>query len=319
MLKPTTPKAIVDQWAKKPLDFEPGAQWQYSSTNYMIAGLIIEKASGMRLHDFLRQRIFVPLKMTTVVDVGAAQRAPEDATGYLRNALGPLRPAPQEAPGWLYAAGQLSMTAHDLALWNISVMNQSLLKPASYQTMSTMTRLTNGVAIRYGLGMWVGMPGGTRRIHHHGAVSGFTSDNKVYPEAGAAVTVLTNIYPGATNAPLGLADRIAGMLLPVQDPEAKEALELASKVFAELQSGTLDRARLTENASQYFTAEVLSDFATTLGPLGTASEFQQNDKALRGGMTIREFNIKAGTRTMKLSMQTAPDGKIEQCMIEPVE
>ena len=83
MLKPTTPKAIVDQWAKKPLDFEPGAQWQYSSTNYMIAGLIVEKAGGMPLHDFLRQRIFTPLKMTTVADADASAPAPEDAEGYL--------------------------------------------------------------------------------------------------------------------------------------------------------------------------------------------------------------------------------------------
>jgi CubicO group peptidase (beta-lactamase class C family) len=319
MLKPTTPKAIVDQWAKKPLDFEPGAQWQYSSTNYMIAGLIVEKTGGMPLHDFLRQRIFAPLKMTTVADADASAPAPEDAEGYLRNALGPLRPAPKAAPGWLYASGAWSMTAHDLALWNISVMNRSLLKPQSYEAMSTATRLASGVAIRYALGVGVGMPDGTRRLAHDGAISGFTSTNKIYPEAGAAVTVLMNLYPGATNAPSDLADRIARTVLPAQDPGAKEALDLARKVFAELRSGTLDRSRLTDNANQYFTEEVLRDFATTLGPLGAPSDFQQNDRHLRGGMTMRGFEIKAGTRTMSLFMRTLPDGRIEQYVIEPSE
>jgi CubicO group peptidase (beta-lactamase class C family) len=51
-------------WARKPLDFEPGTKWQYSNTNYVIAGLIVEQASGVRLTDFLQQRIFTPLGMT---------------------------------------------------------------------------------------------------------------------------------------------------------------------------------------------------------------------------------------------------------------
>ena len=49
MLQPTTAQAILDRWAKKPLDFEPGAQYQYSNTGYVLAGLIVEKASGQPL------------------------------------------------------------------------------------------------------------------------------------------------------------------------------------------------------------------------------------------------------------------------------
>src|SRR5580704_14417785 len=46
MMKPETAQQIVDAWAKKPLDFEPGTKWQYSNTNYVIAGMIVEKVSG---------------------------------------------------------------------------------------------------------------------------------------------------------------------------------------------------------------------------------------------------------------------------------
>ena len=56
MLKPVTAQAILDEWARKPLDFEPGSRWQYSNTNYVIAGLIVEKASGMPLLEFLSKR-----------------------------------------------------------------------------------------------------------------------------------------------------------------------------------------------------------------------------------------------------------------------
>src|SRR6185312_7811630 len=55
MLQPTTARRIVDEWAKKPLDFEPGTKWQYSNTNYVIAGMIVEKVAGMPLVDFLRK------------------------------------------------------------------------------------------------------------------------------------------------------------------------------------------------------------------------------------------------------------------------
>ncbi len=62
MLKPTTPLQTLRLWAQKPLDFQPGMQWQYSNTNYTIVGLIIEKVSGIALFEFLRQHFFVPFE-----------------------------------------------------------------------------------------------------------------------------------------------------------------------------------------------------------------------------------------------------------------
>ena len=52
MLQAITSEKILDLWARKPLDFDPGTRWQYSNTNYVIAGMIIEKASGMPLLQF---------------------------------------------------------------------------------------------------------------------------------------------------------------------------------------------------------------------------------------------------------------------------
>ena len=58
MMKPTNPQQILDVWAKKPLDFEPGTQWQYSNTNYVIAGRIAEIVGGRPLIEQLQERIF---------------------------------------------------------------------------------------------------------------------------------------------------------------------------------------------------------------------------------------------------------------------
>ena len=69
MLKPVTAQQIMDTWAKKPLDFDPGTKWQYSNTNYVIAGAIAEKVAGMPLWQFLEQRIFKPLGMSSAYDI----------------------------------------------------------------------------------------------------------------------------------------------------------------------------------------------------------------------------------------------------------
>src|SRR5580698_924048 len=71
MREATTAQHILDGWAKKPLDFDPGTRWQYSNTNYVIAGLIVEKVSGMPLMPFLQRNVFKPLDMKAVWDSDA--------------------------------------------------------------------------------------------------------------------------------------------------------------------------------------------------------------------------------------------------------
>ena len=117
MLQPVDARKILDTWARKPLDFDPGTKWQYSNTNYVIAGLIVQKVSGEPLLQFLQQHIFAPLNMKSVADTDKAKLGDTDPTGYMRYALGPRRPAPKEGSGWLFAAGELAMPAEDLAKW----------------------------------------------------------------------------------------------------------------------------------------------------------------------------------------------------------
>ena len=64
--KPITAQQILDRWAKIPLDFDPGTKWQYSNTNYVIAGLIVEKVAGMPMLQLLHQRVFDPLGMKSI-------------------------------------------------------------------------------------------------------------------------------------------------------------------------------------------------------------------------------------------------------------
>ena len=241
MQRPATAQTIMQRWAGKALDFDPGTKWQYSNTNYVIAAAIVERVSGMGLMDFLRQRIFTPLKMTSATDFDTGPLSERDAAPYLRNGLGPLRLAPKEAPGWLFGAGQLAMTAHDLALWNIAVMNRTVLRPASYKTQQTDNLLEAGNATGYGLGVNIGAPGGRRRIAHGGAVSGYTTTNQVFPDDKAAIVVFTNIYPGAAGAPGQIATRIANVIFAPAETAGAAARETARRIYDGLLKGTIDR------------------------------------------------------------------------------
>lgn len=313
MLEPVTAQKILDLWARKPLDFEPGTKWQYSNTNYVIAGVIVEKASGMPLLRFLGEKVFTPLEMKSVQDTDQEKLGDTDPTGYLRYALGPLRPAPKEGKGWLFAAGELAMPAQDLARWDISLMDQKLMKPSSYHEFETEILLNNGSGTHYGLGVDVGTEAGHRALSHGGEVSGFTAENIVFPDERVAVAVLTN--QDAAGAAGQIAHGIAPLLLATDDPASPRKLDQARKIFDGLQQGTVDRSLFTDNANSYFSEQALKDFASGLRPLGTPQEFNQVYQGLRGGMTLRVYRIKFAQKTLRAWTYEMPSGKLEQYQI----
>jgi CubicO group peptidase (beta-lactamase class C family) len=313
MLKPVTPEEIVARWAHIPLDFEPGTAWQYSNTNYVILGLVVQKVSGQPLFDFLQQRVFSRLGMASIQNIDEAALGPADAARYTRVASAPVRPAPKEGRGWIFAAGELAMTASDLAAWDISIIKQTVLKPESYRALETETRLANGAGTSYGLGVSVRMSGTHRIISHSGEVSGFTAQNMVYPDDRMAIVVLTNL--DATDASGRAAQKIAALLLA--PPAEHGPLAEARQILTGLQHGTIDRGLLTDNASFYFSAQTLKDFESSLRPLGEPTAFTQDAQSLRGGMTFRSYRVAFAKASMRITTFTMPDGKLEQFLVMP--
>src|SRR3569833_4141983 len=149
----------------------------------------------------------------------------------------------------MFAAGELAMTAHDLALWDISMMTQSVLKPESYKQMFTEVKLKNGKGTHYGLGVEVIDRNGHREIEHSGEVTGFVSENIVYVDDGVAVAVLTNhMESGAGQIGDLSADTVLG---EKRSPTEAQALN----IYRELQKGRIARALLAPNLSDYFTPQ----------------------------------------------------------------
>jgi CubicO group peptidase (beta-lactamase class C family) len=313
MLQPISAQKILDLWARKPLDFDPGSKWQYSNTNYVIAGLIVEKVSGKPLLDFLQERVFAPLGIKHVDNVDLHALGASDAVGYMRYALGPPRAAPKEGPGWLFAAGELAMPAEELAKWDIGVIGQRLLKPSSYTEMENEVRLKNGSGTGYGLGLQVGAAGGHRVLAHGGEVSGFTSQNSIYPDDKLAVVVLTN--QDANGAAGAIARQIANLLLAPPDAARAAKLVEAEKILIGLQHGRIDRSLFTDNANAYFTPQALDDFAASLGPLGEPVDFTASREQGRGGMVYRGYTVTFPNKVLRIIAFEMPNGKLEQFIV----
>ena len=251
--------------------------------------------------------------MKSVTDTNDSKLPPSDPTAYFRYALGPLHPAPKEGRGWMYAAGELAMTAEDLAKWDISMIQQTVLKPASYKEMETLVLLKNGAPTRYGLGVGVTVVNGHRVLEHGGEVSGFTAENIVLPDDKMAVVVLTN--QDAAEAASEIGNQVRAALLKAISPQDQKEDERVRRVYDGLQQGKIDRSLFTDNANSYFNDQALKDYADSLGPLGQSQGFSQISSSLRGGMTARVYDVKYPSKNLVIIIYEMPDAKFEQYLI----
>ncbi len=310
MTQPATPSDILRRWAQAPLDFEPGTRFQYSNTGYVAAGLIVERVSSQSLFAFLRAHVFARLGMApTDIDAGLPGSAP---LGHSRFGLGPVRLATPMGSGWSFAAGELVMTATDLARWDISMIDRSVMSPASYAAQQTEAVLKSGLGTGYGLGVYVDSVAGHRRVRHRGGQSGFLSENRVYPDDAAAIVVLDNADFG--DAEVGIADAIEQQLFAVGSGVAR-----ARALYDMMRSGHFDHSAFTADGNAYFTPAAIADYRSSLAPLGEPRSFVETGTGRRGGFTVERFLLTFNHQKLELTLRTEPDamGRVEEFMLSP--
>lgn len=317
---PTTPQHIVDKWGKRPLDYAPGTRWQYSNTGYVVAGMIAEKVSGEPLLKYLYRKIFTPLGMHPL-DQDDTNTAAFPA-GYERFALGQVRIARPPARGWLYAAGELSMTASDLAKWDIARMNRAVIPARDWIAQETPVLRADGRTNGYGLGVFNIYQRDRHVIDHGGEAVGFLTQNTIYPDTRDAIIVFINAdFSGATDT---LTEGIEKIVLDNPEPSLTgegDRLADVRSIYDQLVGGNVDRSKFTGDLNFYFTPAALTDYRSSLAPLGTPTSIEPlRAPRLRGGFVNRNYTIHyAGNRKLTLVTyaEAGADGRFEQFMIMP--
>jgi CubicO group peptidase (beta-lactamase class C family) len=202
----------------------------------------------------------------------------------------------------------LSMTAADVAKWDISVLHHTLLSQAATQAMEHATTTTNGEPTNYGLGFFIDtIPGPAAApvtlLRHPGEISGFRALNDIVPATGAALVILTNAeYSAATS---DLATRLEPILhsSPIPQPRADTPqAQRAVALLQQLQHGAIDTTQLTPDATASFTPQVLADIHQSLSGLGA----------------LQQVTVTYALRRLQIAEYDLPDGRIEQFLIDTI-
>jgi len=196
---PTTPEKLVARFRDKPLEFEPGENWNYSNSGYVLLGYLIERISGTSYEKFLQENIFTPLGMRdSGYDSNSALIA-RRAAGYAPGPDGPVNAGfiHMSVP---FAAGALYSTTEDLLRWEQGLFGGKVLSAASLQKMTTPFKSD------YAFGLQVHAVNGRKWIDHGGGIEGFNTLLAYYPDDKLTVVVLANLNG---QAPLQIAGQLA--------------------------------------------------------------------------------------------------------------
>jgi CubicO group peptidase (beta-lactamase class C family) len=216
----------------EPFKFPIGTAQAYSNSGFWLLGLVVEKASGLKLEDYLDQRIFTPLGMKRSIYCNSSANIPHRAHGYNMLPTG-LRRAQMVQYTWVFAPGAICSTAGDLVTWLKALHGGKVLSPRSYAEMTTRATLDDGTQLQYGMGIKVAESSqGLKYIGHGGTAPGFRSDAAWYPDAQLAVVVLMNTSP-ANVVPAGVGFTLAEEIIPPPRPRVShftgDATDLVGK------------------------------------------------------------------------------------------
>jgi CubicO group peptidase (beta-lactamase class C family) len=186
--------------------FAPGTQWSYSNSGYVVLGLVVAKISGKPFREFLRERIFAPLKMSQTV---AYQRGQNEVThrAYGHSKEGNTwKETDQSSTSATLGDGGIYSSLTDLAKWDEALAQHPLLTEKEMQSALTPAQLTSGAQpkwpansdrpqgtpVSYGFGWFLDPYRNHARMWHYGDTLGFHTYIARFPGDHLSIIILTN-------------------------------------------------------------------------------------------------------------------------------
>ena len=227
--------SLVRLVESKDFMFEPGEALIYNNSAYFFLGLIIEKVTGMTYEEYLKEIFFKPLGMTSTSYSSNTEIIKNKVYGYNYSPDG-LKQRSYQNHIWPYSGGSLSSNSKDLITWMTALHQGKILSENLYQSLITPNQLNDGSNLQYAMALTNYSNFGNHRIGHVGAIRGFLSDTRFFPDEDLYIICLIN-----TTGPKGarfFADAITWKLLDKNEPQGIE-LDIETKLLEGKYSGAV--------------------------------------------------------------------------------
>jgi CubicO group peptidase (beta-lactamase class C family) len=302
-----------------PMDFKPGEDWSYRNTNYVLLGIMIHKVTGKFYGDYLQERIFKPLGMTSTRIISDEDIIPHRASGY-ELVDGQLKNQAWVSPTFNSTAdGALYFTVLDLEKWDAALYTEKLLKRSSFDQMWTIMKLNNGQPNKanYGFAWDIKGADGHKLIEHSGAWQGFTTHIARYVDDKLTIVVLTNL--DARHAQPGkIAHMVAGLYVPALMPVEVKPIEdkdpqttvLARTVLQEIAAGKADPDRFTSELRAKLFPEHIQAVGQYLKEQGDLKSLELIKQGGEGENRAYKYRANYERTELFLSIQLTKDNKI---------
>jgi CubicO group peptidase (beta-lactamase class C family) len=285
-----------------PLEFEPGTQWSYSNSGYLILGLLTTKVAGKHWSEFQSERLFAPLGMRTTRLISERDVIPNRAAGYQLDGNGAIVNQDWVAPGFNRCAdGALYFSIRDLAAWHKALDAAEFLAPESLSAWWRPVRVANGTNYPYGFGWDLAEQRGAALLEHGGSWQGFRAAIARYPEQHLAIAVLANAAQAQTEA---IAHAIAGLVEASLERRALDAQPVETDPsLTRSWRGVLD-AWATFRTVPAMSAGLA---ATASGSAREADDRRALESALK---TARSFHVIGTDRLTRAAVELLDDGSV---------
>ena len=201
-----TPQSLVQLAKGKPLHFKPGTKYEYSNTNYALAGILVTHASGMPYSRFMQRRIFSPQHLTSTQYLSASVPLGTDVSRGYTYAKGEYKLLPSVSMDWANAAGANASTVSDLIRWDHAYFSGAILPLQAVQVATTpppgifmlpSKNRVNNIGIGYAFGWVDARAEGRKMLWHNGGLPGARAMNATFPRDALEIVVLTNATDAA--------------------------------------------------------------------------------------------------------------------------